>query len=364
MALALTPGVGPGRFHRLVATFGSPRGALEAPFAFLRTVKGISPACATAVAQRLPRDGARELDRAADLGGTCLLPGDQQFPAALTTIPTPPLLLFALGRVEALAKDSVAIVGSRDHSLYGERVARAVAQTASRAGLAVVSGMARGLDAVAHLGALDAGGLTIGVLGNGLGVTYPAANEALYRRVAETGVLVTEFPPGERPHAGSFPRRNRLIAGLAKVTVVVEAASGSGALITVDAALAQGKEVMAVPGPITRATSVGTNRLIRDGAGPLLEPDDLLQHYADVSPRGQGAAGQEDPDLPTEERRLLQALGSAPVHLDVVAEVTAQPVGEVLDRLCALELSGWVEQLPGRLFVKRNAGGGREARGW
>ena len=154
-----------------------------------------------------------------------------------------------------------------------------LAGAVAQAGVVIVSGMARGLDAVAHTAALDAGGATIGVLGNGLGVIYPAANRALYERVASDGLLVTEFPPGERPNVGSFPRRNRLISGLSRVTVVVEAAVGSGALITAGAALDQGREVMAVPGNITSPLSAGSNRLIRDGAAPVLEPADLLQHF-------------------------------------------------------------------------------------
>ncbi len=161
-------------------------------------------------------------------------------------------------------------------------MARALAWGAASAGLAVVSGMARGLDAVAHTAALDSGGATIGVLGNGLGVIYPTANRVLYQRVAANGLLLTEFPPGERPTAGSFPRRNRLISGLARVTVVVEAAEGSGALITAGTALDQGREVMAVPGNITSPSSVGANRLIRDGAEPLLSSDDLLAHYPEA----------------------------------------------------------------------------------
>ena len=153
-----------------------------------------------------------------------------------------------------------------------------IAESAAGAGIVVVSGMARGLDAIAHQAALDAGGATIGVLGNGLGVIYPAANRELYAGVGQHGLLLTEFPPGERPGVGAFPRRNRLISGLARVTVVIEAAQGSGTLITVGTALAQGRDVMAVPGNITSATSVGTNRLIQDGAEPLIELADLLRH--------------------------------------------------------------------------------------
>ncbi|HET7601040.1 MAG TPA: DNA-processing protein DprA, partial [Gemmatimonadales bacterium] len=281
-ALALTPGIGAARLHAVLSACGSAAAAVTAPAAELARVPGIARALAGTLARCRLEDGERALARAAQLGGAALLPSDPDFPAALRDIPDPPTLLFVLGNREVLPRPAVAIVGSRDHSAYGEEVCRGIAGAAARAGAVVVSGMARGLDAVAHEAALDAGGATIGVLGNGLGVVYPAANRRLYERVARDGLLLTEFPPGERPHAGSFPRRNRLVSGLARVTLVVEAAIGSGALITADAALEQGREVLAVPGPITSRTSEGANRLIRDGAGPLLEPADLFQHFAEL----------------------------------------------------------------------------------
>ena len=355
MALALTPGIGPRRFGRLIERFGSPLGALTAPFASLGTVPGISRAAATAIGNQSPAAGAEVRQKVEALDGRCLLPDDPQYPAILKDIPDPPLVLFALGRLELLEAPAVAVVGSRDHSNYGVRMTQAIAAEASKVGIVVVSGMARGLDAAAHTAALDQGGGTIGVLGNGLGVVYPAANRGLYRRVEREGLLLTEFPPGEKPHASSFPRRNRLISGLAKVTVVVEAAAGSGTLITVGAALEQGREVMAVPGTVTSPTSVGTNRLIRDGATPLLEPTDLLAFYdaSPTAPKPEAPPSRPPrPPLTPEEERVFGALGRAPVHLDVLATTINQPIAGVLDRLCALELAGLVEQQPGRLFVR------------
>jgi DNA processing protein len=220
--------------------------------------------------------------------------------------------------------------------------------------------MARGLDAVAHGGALDAGGGTIGVLGNGLGVVYPAANRGLYVRVAAEGLLLTEFPPGERPHAASFPRRNRIISGLARVTIVVEAGAGSGALITADTALNQGREVMAVPGPITSPQSVGPNRLIRDGAAPLLEIGEVLQHYPDAEPPNGIAAvellpGEAPPaplpeTLAAGERAVAQLLGKEPVALDELIARSGRSARELLAVLCGLEIAGVVEQRAGRRF--------------
>jgi DNA processing protein len=255
-----------------------------------------------------------------------------------------------------LQRPAVEIVGSRDHSAYGAEVARALAWGAASAGLVVVSGMARGLDAVAHTAALDAGGATVGVLGNGLGVVYPAANRTLYQRVASGGLLLSEFPPGERPTAGSFPRRNRLISGLARVTVVVEAAEGSGALITAGTALNQGREVMVVPGNISSLTSVGANRLIRDGAEPLLSSDDLLAHYPEALRPPEGFASPPPPTKPLPEalapvdKAVAELLGSDPLPLDDLVGRSGRPPQELLATLSALEIAGVVEQQPGRMF--------------
>ncbi len=347
VALALTPGIGSARLRTLLDACDTPLGALAAPLAFLCGLPGMSRAAATAVRDASPTDGARTLRRIAELGGGCLLPDDEGFPEALRQIPDPPTLLFALGRTSLLAHPTVAIVGSRDHTAYGALVCRQLASAAAERGIAVVSGMARGLDAQAHEAALAAGGGTIGVLGNGLGVVYPAANRALYERVGRDGLLLTEFPPGDRPRVGSFPRRNRLISGLARATVVVEARAGSGALITVEAALAQGREVLAVPGPITSPTSVGTNRLLRDGATPVLAPEDLLLLFPEAYPARRPKAEPPDP--------VLEALAQ-PAHLDSVATTLGRPVEEVLARLCELEIAGVVEQRPGRRFARRDPG--------
>jgi len=359
VALALTPGIGSTRLATLLQAFTTAHGALAAPLAFLGAIPGVSKACATAIKSTSVRAGERVLDEVAKLGGRCLVAGELGFPAALLEIPEPPTLLFALGDLRLLQRPAVAIVGSRDHSAYGAEACRMVAGTAASAGLVVVSGMARGLDAVAHLAALDAGGGTIGLLGNGLGVVYPAANRALYERVLADGLLLTEFPPGDRPHIGNFPRRNRLISGLARVTVVVEAAEGSGTLITVASALDQGREVMVVPGPITSRTSVGTNRLLRDGAAPYLEPADLGAHYPEAHAlAASGSVLPARPALPhglalsEEERRVALALGPSARQLDSLVEEVGLPVDQVLAALCALELHGLVHLEPGRRFAR------------
>ena len=319
-------------------------------------------AAAAAVARVLDESlhrGVVSFGIAGALPGSGLVPGDPAYPSILADIPEPPAVLFALGRLELLDRLAVAVVGSRNHSPYGGDACRLVVQAAVDAGLCVVSGMARGLDAVAHLAALDSGGETIGVLGNGFGVIYPAANRVLYERMRLEGLLLTEFPPGDRPTAGSFQRRNRLISGLARVTVVVEAAAGSGTLITVDAALSQGRDVMVVPGAITSATSVGTNRLLRDGATPFLEAADLLAAFPEVRPpsasKGAPAVSAEPPPalpLTLFERRVFQTLDRTPRHLDALIEVVGVPAAELLPALSALELYGIARQEPGRRFLR------------
>jgi DNA processing protein len=354
LALTQVPGLGPSGLALLLSHFHSPLGAFRAPSAFLGTVPGCGPALVSAV-KSTPLQAGRDLVDAADrVGATILIPGDEAFPPALTLIPEPPPVLFALGNLGLLQRPAVAIVGSRDHSTYGAEVCRMLAREAAWAGVVVVSGMARGLDAVAHSAALDERGDTIGVLGNGLGVVYPAANRALYDRVMERGLLLTEFPPGERPHAGSFPRRNRLISGLARVTVVVEAAIGSGALITAGTAVEQGREVLVVPGPLTSAVSAGANRLIRDGAAPFLEADDLLRHYPEAVRVDRPNEPGLSPDLPAtltaNERAVATLLDAGGVHVDDLAARSGQNVSATLALLCALEIMGVAEQLPGRMF--------------
>jgi DNA processing protein len=357
LALTQVPGMGAGRLQALLTACKTAIGAHSASIAFLRTVPGFAGPLSSAIKATPLEWGRKTLEDASKLGAEVLIPSDLDYPALLRAIPDPPPVLYAVGNRALFLQPSAAIVGSRDHSHYGLGVCRSVAGAAAEAGVVVISGMARGLDAVAHTAALDSGGTTIGVLGNGLGVVYPAANRELYDRVARDGLLVSEFPPGERPHAGSFPRRNRLISGLARVTVVVEAAIGSGALITAGTALDQGREVMAVPGNITSQVSAGTNRLIRDGAGPLLEPADLLDHFPELAASAAKIVAQQasrplPETLSLEERELAGLLDAEPTHPDALAERFKRPVGEVLGLLCGLEIAGVIEQSPGRLFKR------------
>ncbi len=359
LALAQIPGIGAARLRTLVRAFASAGAVLQAPHGAIAALPGFSRAAATAIRGVSLRSGHDTLDTLDRLGATVLLAGDPGFPSLLAEIPDPPALLYAWGDLTLLARPAAAVVGSRDHSAYGATAARLLAGGLRRA--VVVSGMARGLDAVAHAAALDAGGGTVGVLANGFGVVYPAANRALYDRMIAHGCLVTELPPGERPHAGAFPRRNRLISGLAGVTVVVEAAPGSGALITADCALEQGRAVLAVPGPITSPTSLGCNKLIQQGAKPALCPEDILEELglgSVATPRsGEPAAAStrsSPPDLTGLQLALWQALHQEARHVDAlvaaVEPVAAVATADVLTALTELELRGVVRQSPGMVF--------------
>jgi DNA processing protein len=348
VALAHTPGIGPGRFKTLMACFGSAELVLAAPVKKLRSVSLMSLAAATAIKNTSVDRGAAMMAAVESMGGAVLLPDDAEFPAMLRDIRDPPVLLFALGRLELLKGRAIAIVGSRAHSRYGAQVVRHLAGGCARAGLVVVSGMARGIDALAHEAALDAEGGTIGVLGNGLGVIYPSANRELYARMGRSGLLLTEFPPGDRPNEGSFQERNRLISGLAEATLVIEAREKSGALITVNKASEQGRETMAVPGPITSPVSVGCNRLIQDGSRAILGMRDILDSYK-IGYQGVPPT-HIDTNLTDAEKRVLAALSHTPRHIDVLARAIDLDAAETLAVLTSLEIRGLASQAPGKMF--------------
>ncbi|HJS44238.1 MAG TPA: DNA-processing protein DprA [Gemmatimonadales bacterium] len=359
LALSLVPGIGSERLRTLIRRFGSAQQALDASYAQLATVDGISRAAATAIKAARLDDGRRVLERLHVLGARVVFPGDADFPALLEEIPEPPAVLYVWGDVSLFERPGVAIIGSRDHTSYGAEAARVLAgAVAGRA--VVVSGMARGIDAIAHSAALDVNGASIGVLGNGFGVIYPAANAQLYERMVARGArgcLVTEHPPGERPHAGSFPRRNRLISGLARAVVVIEADAKSGAMVTVDAATGQGRDVMAVPGPITSRTSYGCNKLIQQGAKPVICAADIFEAIGlagDLATIGRDLstpAPRVPPiDLTGLQLTLWNRMTMEPQHVDALVGAARNPPAEVLGALTELELRGLVRQWPGMVF--------------
>ena len=356
VALSLVPGVGPQRLRHIVATFGSAQAALDAPQSRLQSLEGIGRAAATAIKEARPEDGARVLSQLASLGARVLVAGQPEFPAKLEEIHDPPPLLYVWGDTSLLTRASVAFVGSRDHTTYGAEAARILATAVAHRAV-IVSGMARGIDAIAHAAALDAGCGSIGVLGNGFGVIYPAANRALYERMVAHGCLVTEHPPGERPHAGSFPRRNRLISGLSRAVVVVEADVKSGALVTANEGLEQGRPVLAVPGPITSRTSAGCNKLIQQGAKPALCAADILEELGLASGMRELGLALSTPaprvppiDLSGLQLTLWSRMTTEPQHVDALVAATQTGAANVLGALTELELRGLVRQGPGMVF--------------
>ncbi|MHB1223145.1 MAG: DNA-processing protein DprA [Gemmatimonadaceae bacterium] len=322
LALALVSGVGSVRYGELMALHGSAAAALAR-----------LPRAAAADAREQAR---RQLDRTAAIGGRVLLRGRPDYPAALLDLPDPPPVLFALGSAGWLARPQVAIVGTRSATSYGLSVARELARAAAAGGLVVSSGMARGVDAAAHLGALSAGGGTIAVLGTGVDVAYPRSNSALHRQIAQHGLILSEMPPGDRADAGSFPRRNRVIAALASVTVVVQAGHRSGALITAGRALDLGRLVAAVPGPIDVVAHAGSNELLRDGAQVVTCAADLLQ-LAGAPPKPTYV-----PTLAGPEAAVWQALADGPADLDSLLVRTGLPARECAVAVGAIELAGLV----------------------
>jgi DNA processing protein len=356
LALSQVPGIGCERMRTLLGAFGDAEAVLRAPQAQLLALPGISVAAATAIGEASPADGERLLARLAEIGARVLVPGDAEFPPQLEEIHHPPLVLFVWGDVSLLTRPSVAFVGSRDHTAYGAEAVRLLAAAVAQRAV-VISGMARGIDALAHEAALDAGGTSIGVLGNGFGVIYPAANRALYERMLRHGCLVTEHAPGERPHVGSFPTRNRLIAGLSRAVVVVEAAARSGALNTSDYGLEQGRAILAVPGPITSPTSVGCNKLIQQGAKIALCAADILEELGLPTTLGEQALALATPaprvpplDLSGLQLTLWNRLTAEPQHVDALVAAARTGAAEVLGALTDLELRGLVRQGPGMVF--------------
>ncbi len=352
LRLIETPQIGPELGRRLLATFGSPEAVFAAPAAARRSVLG--PALAEALSH--PPDALdalvattwQWLQTAEGAARHVIVLGDPDYPQRLLQTADPPLLLYAMGRAELLNADSIAVVGSRNPTPQGAENARAFARALGDAGLTVVSGLAMGIDAAAHEGALDASGSTIAVVGTGLDIVYPKRNLALARRIALRGLVLSEYALGMPSLPGNFPRRNRIIAGLSRGTLVVEAALESGSLITARLAVEAGREVFAIPGSIHSPQSRGCHALIKQGAKLVDRAIDILEELridtAAQTPTGPASGHGGD--------ALLEALGHEPVTLDALAARLGQPPAELSARLLELELAGEVARLPGQLFQR------------
>ena len=282
--------------------------------------------------------------------------GDVRFPAALDAIHDPPATIFVKGDLDALHAPSVAIVGSRAASPYALEVARRLGADLARRHIAVVSGLARGVDSAAHRGALEGGGVTIAVFGCGVDVIYPAEHRTLAARIAERGALVSEFPPGTPPRREHFPQRNRIISGLSLAVVIVEAAEGSGSLITADFALEQGRTVLAVPGNVLGGRNYGAHALLRDGAKLVEGVDDILEELPlGIRDSGLGISTEQESRRmnPASQDPVLRSMDEGDTYdLDEIAERSGVDRMKLLPRLIELELAGAVRRVDGGRFVR------------
>lgn len=286
------------------------------------------------------------------LGASLITLRDERYPALLAEIPDPPALLYARGDSSLMALPQLAVVGSRNASRGGLEAAAGFASELARRGLCITSGLAHGVDAASHRGALAVQGKTVAVLGTGLDVIYPRRNAPLYEQIAEQGLLLSEFPPGTPPRAEQFPQRNRLISGLSLGVLVVEAAVRSGSLITARLALEQGREVFAMPGSIHNPLARGCHRLLREGACLVESVEDILDAWvgwlppalSELAESQLGEAPAREDALDPGQQALLAQLGFEPLPLPRIAELTRLAVADLLPRLTLLELDGWVEQ--------------------
>lgn len=358
LRLVLTSGIGPRLYKLLVDRFGSPSGVLAAAPSQWCEVPGIGAKLARALAV------ARESSAAVEQLQYCrehqielLTPESDGYPAALREIVDPPGVLFVRGQLQPSDALAVAIVGSRHATRYGITQAERLAGSLARAGLTVISGLARGIDGAAHRGALAAGGRTIAVLGSGVANIYPPEHVDLALEIIAHGALLSETPPTSPPLSGAFPQRNRIITGLSLGVIVVEAATHSGALISARHAMEQGREVFAVPGPIDSRLSRGCHRLIRDGAKLVESADDVLEelgHLVAAAPSRDGQTVHHPAELllNDQEQRVLAAVGSSATDVDAIVAGSGLSGQQVLATLTVLEMRRLVRRVSGFAFLR------------
>lgn len=357
--LRLTECVSPAAARRLLAMAGSPQAVFELPAAALDQALGPKQRQAFNTPPEHLTELIGQAERwLAEPGQDLLLLGDPDYPPRLLATADPPLLLWLQGRRDLLSTPSLAIVGSRHPTPQGEDNARDFARALAQAGYTIVSGLALGVDAAAHEGALDAAGATVAVVGTGLDQVYPRRNEKLAARLlAGGGLLVSEYSLGTPVMQANFPRRNRIIAGLSQGCLVVEAALQSGSLITARLAVEAGREVFAIPGSIHSPQARGCHALIRQGAKLVESAEDVLEELPALGVAAQQpGAAPEVPAVPHERQALLDAMGFDPVSLDALMARSGWPAAELTAALLELELDGHVARLAGQIFQRRAAG--------
>jgi DNA processing protein len=359
----MIPGLGPVRLRALLEVFQSPQRVLGAARAELRSVTGVGAETAEALAAwETHVDLAAEIKRIADFGAHVISWESPDYPATLRTIPNPPIVLYVWGGILPADERAIGIVGSRNVTHYGTDSAKKLSYQIAFAGYTVVSGLARGIDTAAHQGALAAKGRTIAVIGSGLSRLYPPENQGLAEKITASGAVVSEYPMERPADRQTFPYRNRIVAGWSRALLVVEAGLNSGALITANQAIEQGRAVYAVPGQIDRPTSTGANRLIQQGARLVTCAEDILDDLGTffpgerptvATPVAKTKPASESPaKLGHEETLVATALGAGELSLDELAAATRLPVYKISSTLTVLEMKRVVRALPGQRFVR------------
>jgi DNA processing protein len=357
LRLASTQKIGPHKIRLLVSHFHSPSEVLKASPRALIRVPGIDKKIASNIihnkeGERFADDQLRRVNR---IGARIVTIWDSEYPELLRRIYDPPALLYVLGNFMTLDKSAVAIVGTRMPSAYGQLVAESFARDLAQLGLTIVSGLARGIDTLAHSAALKAHGRTIAVLGSGLDVVYPAENRKLYDAIAVQGAVASEFPMGTKPDATNFPRRNRIVSGLSLGTIVVESAEDGGAMITASTALDQNREVFAVPGSIMEKRTAGPHKLIREGRAKLVQNvDDILEELGPQTRHllKRERASEVSIEMTLFEKKVFDVLKNEPIHIDTLAELAETSTADALVNLLSLEFKNLVRQLPGKMFIR------------
>lgn len=348
----LVPGMGPVRLQRLIEQCGSIEAAWNATTDDLIAAGIDSKTSASLIKLRRERDLHAELEQVIQADIAIVTLEDADYPKLLAEIPTAPPMLYVRGSLNPNDDWALAVVGTRSPTSYGKEATRHVVSGLAQSGVTIVSGLAIGIDAVAHMAALESGGRTLAVLGCGLDIIYPERHRKLAEQVMEQGALISDYPLGTKPHPANFPPRNRIISGLSLGTLVVEAGEQSGALITVNFALDQGRDVFALPGSIFNKTSAGTHKLIRNGAALVTCADDILHELNLTTLTVHQEVAAALPDDPTEVA-LLNLLSKEPQHVDMLSRASGLPSAVVSSTLAILELKGFVRQAGTMEYVRR-----------
>ncbi len=351
IAFNQVPGIGPARLTAILEKCGGIAAAWKAPIQTLQAAGLDRRSIENLLKARQQLDPEAELDKVTGRGYGVFCWDDGDYPINLRKIPHPPPVLYIRGQLEDRDELAVAVVGTRRASPYGREVARELGTELARHGVTVVSGMALGVDAIAHQAALEAGGRTIAVLGSGIDQIYPARNRRLALQITEQGALMSEYPLGTKPEASNFPPRNRIISGLSLAVIVVEAGKRSGALITAGFAAEQSREVFAVPGSILSPGSDGCNRLIHDGAIPVTSVNDLLECLQLADAVAHQEARVTVPASPAEEM-ILQHISTEPQHMNEIVRAAPLETSEVSSLLAMMELKGLVRQVGLMQYVR------------